>query len=365
MKSIIRKLKNNKLYKILSDIKTHLRFMVKLGKLNKIRKRKKIILIDTPLYGNIGDQAITIAEQAWINDEFFGYEKFYFTVNEIKLNNYSTLKLIKKLITDKDIICLQGGGHFGDLYIDSEILKRNVVEQYPNNKIILFPSTMNFSDTESGRKEKLKSKAIYDSHKDISVILREEKSFLDAKNTFKNVKLILNPDAVFYLCSTPIQDEINKNTSKENILVCFRRDKETFYNLEEKNNLLNNLKKKYNNIIEQDTNVPYGIREDERKREVIRMVKNFANSKVVITDRYHGMIFSILAKTPCIVLRSKDHKIVESLRWIDKFGTVEYVENIELVYRELEKLANGKADLLKYEELNEEIKRKFCKLRYL
>lgn len=363
MKQLIKLIIGKNLYVKLSQLKTYIVFSKKLKILKKNKNKKKCILIDTPLYGNMGDQAITIAEQEWINNDFIDYFKFFFTVNEMKLMDYGAIKKLKKYINEEDIIFLQGGGHFGDLYIDSEILKRHVVKTYSDNKIIIFPSTMNFSDTVDGMKQKDISKEIYDKHKDLTIILREEKSFKDANNTFENVKLKLTPDVVFYLCGTDIQKYINENSKKDDILICFRKDKETYHGLDKKNELVKKLKDKYVNIKEQDTMIAGGVKEKKRMEKVIEIIRTFSNSKLVVTDRYHGMIFSILTKTPCIVLRSSDHKIVESIKWIQEFKVIEYVNDLELVEDKIDELIEREIEENVYENLYSNIKKNFFVLK--
>ena len=38
----------------------------------------------------------------------------------------------------------------------------------------------------------------------------------------------------------------------------------------------------------------------------------FSKAELVITDRLHGMIFSVITKTPCLVFDNKNHKISET-----------------------------------------------------
>ena len=45
------------------------------------------------------------------------------------------------------------------------------------------------------------------------------------------------------------------------------------------------------------------------------MIKEFSRYKVVITDRYHGTIFSLISNTPTIVIGSTDHKLSSGVDW--------------------------------------------------
>ena len=44
-----------------------------------------------------------------------------------------------KEFTADTIICLVGGGNFGDLWRGLQEFKNRIVQLYPNNKIVIFP----------------------------------------------------------------------------------------------------------------------------------------------------------------------------------------------------------------------------------
>ena len=48
---------------------------------------------------------------------------------------------------------------------------------------------------------------------------------------------------------------------------------------------------------------------EEREQTVFQRLKAFASYDFVITDRLHGMIFSYICGTPCILFDNKTHKI--------------------------------------------------------
>ncbi|MFB8735822.1 polysaccharide pyruvyl transferase family protein [Bacillus sp. SL00103] len=45
----------------------------------------------------------------------------------------------------------------------------------------------------------------------------------------------------------------------------------------------------------------------------LRYGQSYVKAQVVVTDRLHGMIFCAITKTPCVVLRSFDHKVMEGV----------------------------------------------------
>ena len=70
----------------------------------------------------------------------------------------------------------------------------------------------------------------------------------------------------------------------------------------------------------------------------------------MVTDRLHGMIFALLAKTPCLVLENKSYKIRGVYDWIKDAGHIKLTNNEKLLedYHELvdaDKLNTDKPDL--------------------
>jgi len=108
---------------------------------------KKVIMLGIPEYGNIGDIAIACAENQFIKDNFNGNEYLEIPEDNIKRR----ILEIKNNISNEDIIFLQGGGNLGDEYIDFEETRRLIVNTFPNNKIVIMPQTIYFSDTEKGK----------------------------------------------------------------------------------------------------------------------------------------------------------------------------------------------------------------------
>ena len=65
-----------------------------------------------PHHGNIGDNAIAVAEENLLNTYFSDYKIYY--MQEKFLDKCA--KKVKKYINDEDIIFLHGGGNIGDTY---------------------------------------------------------------------------------------------------------------------------------------------------------------------------------------------------------------------------------------------------------
>ena len=124
-----------------------------------------------PHHGNIGDNAIAVAEEELLAKYFSNYKIYYMQEKYLDI----CAKKVKKYMNDEDIILLHGGGNIGDTYERPEKGRREVIKLYPNNKIIIFPQTAYFSDTENGKKELEISKQIYNNHKKFSYTCKRRK----------------------------------------------------------------------------------------------------------------------------------------------------------------------------------------------
>jgi exopolysaccharide biosynthesis predicted pyruvyltransferase EpsI len=67
-----------------------------------------------------------------------------------------------------------------------------------------------------------------------------------------------------------------------------------------------------NKVFVRDTNkflIPF---QSNRKNETFKFINDISGKKLIITDRLHGMIFSIITNTPCIIFGNNYHKIESS-----------------------------------------------------
>ena len=73
---------------------------------------------------------------------------------------------------------------------------------------------------------------------------------------------------------------------------------------------------------EYDTTLNKLIPRRNRKKELKDALSIFRSHKLVITDRFHGVIFSVITKTPCIVMKTIDHKLPASVGWFSELNYV-------------------------------------------
>ena len=289
-----------------------------------------------PHHRNIGDNAISIAEIEILKKYFGEYELY-----EIPEANLKKCAIrAKKYIKDDDVILLHGGGNIGDTYALPEDGRRQVIKSYPKNKIIIFPQTAYFSDTSEGNAQLELSKKIYNEHKDLVIMAREKKLYEFMKKNFYNAKVYLTPDIVMTL--NKMEDK-----KRECALLLFRTDKEKVLSDENIEKIKKVLSKKFENVILSD--MSYGnvrlINVGGKFRDQILNEKfdQLQKSKLVITDRLHGMIFAAITGTPCIAIKNFNHKIFMSYEWLKNLEYIKLCENIDEIETIIDNLNKNKS----------------------
>jgi len=103
----------------------------------------------------------------------------------------------------------------GDMYLDGEKKRREIIERCHANTIVSFPQTIDFKSKE----EAAVSSAIYGAHPNLYIFARDTQSYCIAKELFPANNVQQLPDPVFTLSH-------NKDYGREGILCIFRDDKE-------------------------------------------------------------------------------------------------------------------------------------------
>ena len=290
---------------------------------------RRIFLMGTPSHGNLGDQAIALSEFLLLKEYFPHYK-----IIEIPYM-YLTDQLgeilwglgFEKFLRKSDIIFLLGGGNLGNLWINEEQLRRKLIEKFPENKIVIFPQSIYFSADEDGRRELEISKKIYNGHKNLHLILRDENSLEVAQKIFPEVQRYLLPDTATALHG--ITDDID--VKREGVLFILRQDKERVRD-DAKIQVLQDGFSKHNIPFEvTDTVINERVTVNNREQKVRDVLLKIRKSKLVITDRFHGIIFSFATRTPVLAFKSFDSKISSGIKWFKDLPSIFYAEEQDWV----------------------------------
>ncbi|GAA2889389.1 polysaccharide pyruvyl transferase family protein [Enterococcus casseliflavus] len=297
----------------------------------KLSSKPRIFLMLATDYPNLGDHALTIAHKEFLEKNFPLYEVMEFYVDETIM----AINTLKEVIQPNDIITLKGGGNIGIEYFREELLRRNIIKNFPNNKIVLFPQTVYFPDTNLGSKEKANTINVLKRHKNIRILVRDQKSYDIMKGyDFKYLNLV--PDIVFSYKSNIFNE--NKIENKK-ILFCLRNDREKAQDRLNLDEMDNHLKKNGFKTSYTDTVLSYNVDKNNRYFELEKKLKEISSSKIVVTDRLHGMIFCYITRTPCIVLETYNHKVTGQFEWISDCNFITFTSNLNNFVQEIDRLA--------------------------
>lgn len=338
------------LHKIKNKISEQLKKKLERRELKKLanlyKNQEKIIFLSTPEHGNLGDHAITIAIKKIIEEKYPNKLVLEFSFNEYNRNQ----KQIDKVVNPKDIIYLVGGGNFGNLYIWEELQRRDILKRFSNNEIIIMPQSLSYMDDLQGKNELKLTKEIAKNHKDLTIIARDEKSFNFAKENFSFNNIIMAPDSVLYMENYYLE---KMQQERKNVIFTIRKDKEKVLSDTKIKEIQEILERSNIQYTVSDTTVPYGVNRKTRDYEVENILRKISGAKLNITDRFHGVIFSVITNTPVIVFKSLDHKIAEGIKWFKHLDYVHYVteedsvEEIIKKYIEMDNHIEKKEYLLK------------------
>lgn len=293
---------------------------------------RKILYALTPpsTLTNIGDHAQAIAIHKWLKEHWGSLP----VLEADKIESQHFLPELKKLITPVDIIFLHSGGNLSDRAQWSESVRRELIEAFPENHIVSLPQTIFFSATEEGDYEKKKSSEIYSKHRRLAITARDSTSYELAKEMFQNSELFAVPDFVLSM------DQLTpKKVTEQSPLFLLREDGESAFGARRAK------------IIEEigmyghlyDTETEGDIPRGRRREEFEGLLAHIMKYPVVVTDRYHGLIFSFLCRKPTVVLPTVDHKLTSVAHWFERYPTISFAKSIEDVPKLLTETQNRTA----------------------
>lgn len=285
-------------------------------------KFSRIILVGSPEHGNLGDQAISVAEISFFQYYLKGQEIIELTGSLYRFFR----KQLKNHIRRDDILFITGGGFLGSLWLNEEEMVRQIIKDFPKNKIFILPQTIFFEDTDEGRKQLAISKSIYQNHNALYVFARDRNSYnFFCNEIFENdEKCFYFPDIVTYLDLEALN--IPRNNK---ILMCMRKDKERCILQEDKEKLYQKIMQLHLQIKEIDTVVSRSVSIKQREEELDTIFSEFQSSNLVVTDRLHGMLFAAITGTPCIAFNNSSKKVEGVYEWIKYLDYVKCVQTIE------------------------------------
>ena len=271
--------------------------------------QKRIWYFCVPTHSNLGDQAQACCIEKYFRKFFSDHIVFKLSNNAFDFYEEKILMILKEKIKETDLIFFQSGYTFTGIH-PYENMHRKIVENFPYNKIVFLPQTVKFKN----QKILENVQNFYGKYDNIYFFARDKISYDIYKSIFpehRNVHCF--PDIV----TTEIGNYDFNNNERNGILLCVRNDVEKLYSFQE----ISLFKEKLQKIAKvslSDTNSE--TKENSLKeywKKIEETIDDYAQYQVIITNRYHGTIFALIANTPVIILKTTDHKVVTGADWFE------------------------------------------------
>jgi pyruvyl transferase EpsO len=271
-------------------------------------------LVDFPNHPNVGDSAIWLGEKAAL--QRLGCAVSY----ACDLVSYSETDLASSLAGG--IILLHGGGNFGDLWPEHQRFRERIVAGFPRNKIIQLPQTIHFQS----KKSLERAREVLNGHPDFTIMARDRRSLEFARQEFRAGSLLC-PDMAFALGSFDrpcdpseeviclLRTDIESGNSRSAAASGLQR----FDWLEDDRSVLmamnsflhRRLHRCPANLARIASRFLYSRAVCDRvaSARLIRGLKLLGRGKVVITDRLHGHILSLMSGIPHVIVDNSYGKL--------------------------------------------------------
>jgi pyruvyl transferase EpsI len=216
-----------------------------------------------------------------------------------------------------------GGGYMGDVWGDSQQVVESVLNRFPNNPVIILPQTIFYRNKES---PSIKSfSQLLTSRNALLFCAREESSlqFCAERLLLRPDQYALVPDLALYI------NDIAWRGKRDGASICLRSDAESLNGVSYsycakvfQNDFSLNVRR-VSTVGTMSIPIPieYSYRAFEKK------LVPFQQSKIVVTDRLHGMIMAAISATPVVGLDNISGKVSGVYnRWISSLPYVQLAE---------------------------------------
>ncbi len=309
-----------------------------------IPKDRPLALIDFQDTVNSGDLLIWLGEKRYLAE--LGITPAY----QCSMESYNA-SAMRDCIGD-GLILMSGGGSFGDRYIYQQF-REQVLADFPDNEVIVFPQSVSFLDA-SRLQASVKK---FRDHGKVTICARDNASMQLLETHFSFCKCFKVPDAANFLgAQAPLHNPVS------DILWICRTDKESLYNQghgireriqEPEKTILLPMSGALENGVNLKVSVAQGIlltdwyqvslngqavmdryqrmSFDQKAETQLQWAKSILGlGKVVITDRLHGHILSTLMDIPHVILDNDYRKIGGYLEsWLPRPESAHYADSPE------------------------------------
>jgi exopolysaccharide biosynthesis predicted pyruvyltransferase EpsI len=265
-----------------------------------------------PDHGNVGDSAIALGTTAYFREHRGAVPSYV-----ASLGDFSEAAL--RASVPEGPIFIHGGGNFGDLWPRHQDFREHLLQRLPDREIIQLPQSIHFAD----RGRVARAARVIASHGKFRLLVRDLVSYEFAQANF-DCDVRLCPDMALFL--GPLE---RAGAPEVDVLYLMRTDKERAQAVA--TGLAGHTSRVADWLMESRVSVrahkalgtvqafrrgwpsPGGVRraryDAAARARLVRGCRLLASGRVVITDRLHGHILSLLLDIPHAVLDNSYGKL--------------------------------------------------------
>lgn len=265
------------------------------------------VLVGFPLHGNVGDHAIWLGERSALR-------RLGVRVERALPALAPTMEAIRHTSSDHPLL-VHGGGNVGDTWPEAEALWEALVLALADRRIVFLPQTVYFRD----RVALTRARRVFGAHPDLTFMVRDERSLAIARERLE-VRAVLCPDMGFAIGAIRAPSA----SSRQAVVWLARRDREARgsrpsvdgvnpvdwwdpIRLPSRVRLRGSVAIRASRFCAHRARaapgrVTLGAFDATARYRLARGVRLLGAGQVVITDRLHGHILSLLMGIPHIVL---------------------------------------------------------------
>ncbi len=278
-------------------------------------KRPRVVLLDTPTHGNLGDQAISLAERDFLKRYIVDGTLYEFTHYECR----DCMAVIRTALHKEDTILVHGGGFIGSLWPNEHRVFIKILEELKDFNVVVMPQTIYFNPSDEDLRRSFVR--LLNESKNLTLCVRERRSLGFLKDNDVKCHYLFVPDIVLSL--KPLENK-EKNGR---ILLCFRKDLEKVGEAASLYDAVENIGLPCDIT---DTVIPSKVAVEERESVVKGKIDEFSHYSLIICDRLHAMIFAVLAKTPCIAFDNVSKKVSGVYEWLEGMNYIKCIRPEEI-----------------------------------
>jgi len=284
-----------------------------------IAEFQSVALVGFPDHSNVGDSAIWLGELAYL--------KARSVTVAYSCSSESYRKENLERHTDGDTpILIHGGGYFGDIWPTGLDFMLRMVDDFPDRSIIVMPQTIHFQSAS----QRERARRVINGHRSMTICVRDHRSAHLAREYFEH-PVVLAPDSAVFL-------DLHTAVYATGVLYLAREDREAHANraavVEEGirqtdwvdlpapilvarmyPSFLHRSKARMQAHIGSSDSAAWqeavaaAARNALARHRLQRGVRLLASAEIVVTDRLHAHILSVLLDLPHVLLDNNYGKV--------------------------------------------------------